>query len=92
MINDKNVDPAQLRAGILHFDTALGLKLAETDDMAKDLYRKELGEIVEFVVEVPNVKLYNPKIIFLLFNVSLFFIVASVFRVRLLAVLLISKL
>lgn len=53
MINDRNIDPANLRAGILYFDKVLGLNLAEADGSAKDLYRKELGENVA-TVNVPE--------------------------------------
>ena len=46
MINDKNVDKANVLVGILKADRIFGLNLAENDEEARDLYRKELGETV----------------------------------------------
>lgn len=46
MINDKDIDPANLRSGILKADTVFGLGLAETDEEATAMYRKELGQSV----------------------------------------------
>jgi cysteinyl-tRNA synthetase len=38
--------PADIRAGLIAYDAVLGLKLAEPDDRAKELIRKEFGEEV----------------------------------------------
>ncbi len=46
MINDKNVPHADIRAGILAADKVFGLQLAQPDDRASELYRKELGAVV----------------------------------------------
>lgn len=46
MVNDKNIDPANLRSGILKSDEVLGLNLGHPDEKATELYRKEFGQTV----------------------------------------------
>lgn len=53
MINDKHVEPANVRRGILMADTILGLGLAQEDSLATELYRKELGQTVS-TAEIPE--------------------------------------
>jgi cysteinyl-tRNA synthetase len=53
MVNDKDIDPANLRSGILHADDVLGLNLAEQDEKAVELYRKKLGQTVS-TAEIPD--------------------------------------
>lgn len=45
MVNSA-LPPADIRAGLIAYDAVLGLKLAEPDDRAKELIRKEFGEEV----------------------------------------------
>ncbi len=46
MVNDKDIDPKHLRAGIFSADDVLGLNLATPDETATALYRKELGTVI----------------------------------------------
>ncbi|HWO07244.1 MAG TPA: cysteine--tRNA ligase [Candidatus Paceibacterota bacterium] len=43
MLGDKDVSRENARAGLIEFDKVLGLNLAQADEHAKDLYRKEFG-------------------------------------------------
>lgn len=53
MVNDKDIAPENLRSGILHADEVFGLNLAEPDEKAVELYRKELGQTVS-TAEIPE--------------------------------------
>ena len=53
MVNDKDIDPTNLRSGILAADRILGLNLASEDERATELYRKELGQTIT-TSEVPE--------------------------------------
>lgn len=53
MVNDKHIDPVNLRAGILAADDVLGLGLSTTDEKAAELYRKEFGQAVS-MAEIPD--------------------------------------
>ena len=53
MVNDKDIDPTNLRSGILAADRILGLNLTSEDERATELYRKELGQTIT-TSEVPE--------------------------------------
>jgi cysteinyl-tRNA synthetase len=53
MVNDKNIAPENLRAGILEADRVLGLNLSVEDEEARKLYRKTLGETIS-MTDVPD--------------------------------------
>ncbi len=46
MVNDNDIDPANLRTGLVQADTVLGLGLSDVDTVASEMYRKELGATV----------------------------------------------
>lgn len=47
MVNDKQIDLANLRAGLVYFDRVLGLNLASPDETATMLARKAYGETIK---------------------------------------------
>lgn len=52
MIGNSDVDKANVRFGILEADKVLGLRLGNPDEMVREMYRKELGSIVD-ASEIP---------------------------------------